>query len=844
MIDLAILKAFGSTQERLREVFTAIATDEPKPPKETSEQASERKKRNRQRSTDIDNRNKLERIIQSRVEEGLSNSLRNWRIYSAVDLAWDSTIIVKDALPLLLYAQGKVDVGRCAEMLSTCKNGEDYILRDEKGAAKSIDLGGFLQAEFNLVRSVIGRRHAAQVNKYNNLWPFYHYESRTTSVVGKLRADAMSQRADIMADQFGIRHHDAQVIRDGMLYAHSVDFPRCAWECEKQWRRKGVGSNPKDVESYVVKEGISWHNPHPTRIFHDTAYPLTSLNSDTGCEFIGFWDVVRYRDVDNNPDYFNKNIISFNSKFWGPGGLTTTYLDYFNQYNFTIKPPTNTSVDIAKSNDRLSNVGFYSGDYGDTSVFVTNYYAKIVPKEYGIGDYPFPVWVRMVLANYTVIFAEFIPSRPCAVLSINESDGRLVNVSMAMDVLQYQQHMTNLLMHLMYLLQIEAFKAIGVNSDGLEKKDLEAVLKMLRAENWYAKPIVYPYSLVKKLEALGSATGKAVEDIISISESKSGHSIQTVLDSMFKLLGFVERLIAMSPNEQGQPAPREISATEVTEISNTTSSVYSAISDCIDEFREAKKIIIYESTICCSKADVNLPVKGRYTQSTIQKAGFIIAEGEDIDVSDRAKQYTIIGTPKALVHEYIFSGRDGSERPVSTQAANTLTQLVGYVMSVPAVAQKVGKGKIYEIFNEIFRQSGAGIDLNLEMAEGEDDSIGEDEMQAIKSTVEQLTQYMQQLATQVQNNSTEIQGQGQVNEKQEAAIEMLTQLADQVRKSALSIKALEDKNDEINKRLVETIPYKDAPDTVKAQMEQHAGFIPATAAQRAASKKTEKPAAK
>lgn len=841
MIDLAILKAFGSTQQRLKEVFTAVATDETKPARENADQAAARKKRIRQRSTDIDNRNKLERVIQSRVEEGLSNSLRNWRIYSAVDLAWDSSIIVRDALPLLLYAQGKIDVGRAADMLATCKNGENYIERDAKGNATSIDLGGFLQAEFNLVRSVIGRRHAAQVNKYNNLWPFYHYESRTTSVVGRFRADAMSQRADIMADQFGIRHHDGQVVRDAMLYAHSVDFPRCCWEVEKQWRKKTALSDPTDVETYVVKEGISWHNPHPTRIFHDTAYPLTSLNSDTGCDYVGFWDVVRYRDVDNNPDYFNKNIISFNSKFWGPGGLTTTYLDYFNQYNFTIKPPVNSPIDLAKSNDRLSNVGFYSGDYGDTSVFVTNYYQKIVPKDYGIGDYPFPVWVRLVLANYTVIFAEFIPSRPCAVLSINESDTRLVNVSMAMDVLQYQQHMTNLLMHLMYLLQIEAFKAIGVNSDGLEKKDVEAVLKMLRAENWYAKPIVYPYSLVKKLEALGNATGKAVEDIISISEAKTGQSIQSVLDAMFKLLGFVERLIAMSPNEQGQPAPREISATEVTEIASTTSSVYSAISDCIDEFREAKKIIIYESTVCCSTADVNLPIKGRYTTETIKKAGFTIPVGEDLDVSVRPKQHTVIGSAKALVHEYIFSGRDGSERPVNTQAANTLTQLVGYVMSVPAVAQKIGKAKIYEIFNEIFRQSGAGIDLNLEMAEGEDDTLGEDEMQMLKSTVEQLTQYMQQLAMQVQGNSTELQKQGQVNADQESAIEMLTKLADQVRKNALSIKKIEEKHDEMNNRLAETIDYKEAPDTIKAQLEQRAGFVPATSAQRAASREKAAP---
>lgn len=792
---------------------------------------------------DIKNREKIERLIQSRTEEGISNSLRNWRAYSAVDLAWDSSVLVRDTLPLLLYAQGKVDVSRCAEMLATCSNGESFITRDKDKKATSIDMGKFLQTEFNLIRSVIGRRHAAQANKYNNLWPYYHYESRSTGIIGKLRADLMSQRADIMTDQFGIRHHDSQVMRDAMLYGHSMDFPRCAWEVERQWRKQKGAKDPKSVESYVTKEGISWHNPHPTRLFYDTAYPLSSLNSDTGCEYVGFWDVVRYRDIDSNPDYFNKSAISFNSRFWGPGGLSSTYLDYFNQYNFTIKPPTNTSVDLSKSNDRLANVGVYTGDYSDSTVFQTNYYTKIVPKDFGIGEYPFPVWMRLVLANTTVMFGEFLPSRPGAVCSINESDSRLVNVSMAMEIMQYQQHMTNLLMHLMYLLQIEAFKAIGVNTDGLSDTDASDVLKMLRGENWYAKPIVFPYSLVKKLEALGNATGKAINDIISVSSANTGQSIQSVFEAMIKLLSFVERLIALSPNEQGQPAPREISATEVTEISNTTSSVYSAISDCIDEFREAKKIIIYESTVACSEANIELPVKGRYTKKTVIDAGLIPIESDN-DVSNGPKQFTVTGTSKALVHEYIFSSRDGAERAVSSQSANTLTQLVGYVLGVPAVAQKIGKSKLYEIFNEIFRLSGAGIDLNLELAEGEDDTMGEDEMAALKSTIEQMTQYLQQMAGQIQKNSTDIQEQATVNEHQEQTIESLATLAEQVRQSALHVQELKDKHSEINKRLIESINYKDAPDSIKAQMELSAGFTPATAAQRAASKKAEKPATK
>jgi hypothetical protein len=279
-------------------------------------------------------------------------------------------------------------------------------------------------------------------------------------------------------------------------------------------------------------------------------------------------------------------------------------------------------LDPARENDRKATVGFYSGSPRDTSVFVTNHYEKIVPKDYNIGEYPFPVWTRFVVAsNNTVMYAEFLPSRPSAVLSINEYDGRLVNVSMAMDVLQFQQHMTNLVNHLMSLLQVESFKAIGINVDALKQEQVDSIREKLEAADWSSKPLVFEYSLQKKLEALGEAGVPAIKDIISLSEARVGPSISAVFESMIKLLTLVERLISMSPAENGQPAPREISATEVSEIANTTSSVYSAISDDIDEFREAKKIILYESLVSCSTQNVRCPVKERYTAKTIKAAG-------------------------------------------------------------------------------------------------------------------------------------------------------------------------------------------------------------------------------
>lgn len=820
MIDLELLAKHGTTKERLREVFTARANpDLDKRPAggETAAEKKERKRKVAQIESDIAVRAKLERRIQARVEEGITLSLKQWRAFAAVDLAWDSTIITKMQIPLLMYAQGKINVERCVSLLKETPNGSQYIIPgDGKDVKDKVDVVRFVESEINLVRSVVLRRWAAQKVKYSNLWPYYKVESRSTGLVGKLRADLVSQRMDIMADQFGYRRHDGQVMLGGLLYGHAVDFPRCSWECDYQWRaNKETGA----AESYIEREGVGWFNPHPSRLYYDTNHPLSSINSDSGCSFVGFWDVMRFSDIEDDPYYFNKDTIGISGKFWGDGGLTNVYKEYFTQYSYTILAPQTGEVDPAKANDRKATVGFYNGNHRDASVFVTNHYEKIIPKDYNIGEYPFPVWTRFVVgSNNTVMYAEFLPSRPGSVLSINESDARSANVSMAMDVLQFQQHMTNLVNHLMSLLQIESFKAIGINTDALEKKAVEDIRKQLNAEDWSSRPLIYEYSMVKMHEQLQDLTKSAIKDIVTISETRVAASISVVFESMIKLMTLVERLISMSPAENGQPAPREISATEVTEIANTTSSVYSAISDDIDEFREGKKIIIYESLISCSKAPLNLPVKDRYSLKTVRAAGLDVIASEDEDFSGDVKRRTITGSIKALGHNFIFSSRDGSERPVNTQAANTMVQLVGQVLAVPAVAQKVGKEKLYEIFNEIFRMSGAGIDLNLQLEEGEDNSLGEDEIKQLAGLVDQIQKVMQQLAMQTQKNAQDISGQQQLNDEQQQAIASLTQLAGQVK----TIAEKQAKQEELPE-----ITYKDAPDEVKAQIELRRGFAPA-----------------
>ncbi len=735
MIDFELLTQVGTTNNRLREICTVTT------PADINDRTDEEQEKNKR---DMAFRKELEKLIGDRLAEQIQFNLSNYSIYSAVDLAWDSTPINKASVPLMLYAQGKLDMGKCATSLEKAGFGQ-YVSKNPKGEIKNIDLPKFYEVNVNLIRSVITRRLAAQRNKYNNLFPYYKYEARDYSPVGELRGDVMSQVAEMVVDGYDYRHHDGQVDRDMFMYGHCVDFVRCSWEKEMAWVRKQLAEELKtdtiEYEAKAVKEGVAFVNPHPSRVFWDNAYPLPSINSDSGCEYIGFWDVMRYRDAKNNTSYWNRENVTFSSNVVT---LFSTYANYFTQYYCVINAPKPIDQqDMTGFNDRSNNIGKYAGTEDDSSMIIANYFMKLKPKEWGIGDYPFAVWVRFVIGgDNTILFAEIMPSTPCAVASYNENDNRQLNISMAHELMGYQDQMTNLLSYLLLVLQANNFRVLVVDTDLATPDQITGFRVQLKGESAYTGTTVLEISS-SKLRELGINDPTKVLQLV---ETKT-----TGLDIVFRAIGqlvqLVDRMMALSPQEQGQPAPREISATETNLIAGTTESVYGYISDAIDEFRAAKKRILYESYMALGNQDIQIPVLKRYPRTVVEKAGFKVdddlSEMSSSQVEPETRRFTVVGTKDKLEHNFVFTGRDGAERPVNTQAANALVQLFGVVSQNPAILAALGKEKLYMIINEIFRKSGVGVDLNLELQPGEDNALMPGQDQELQKVLEGITGEME-----------------------------------------------------------------------------------------------------
>jgi hypothetical protein len=150
--------------------------------------------------------------------------------------------------------------------------------------------------------------------------------------------------------------------------------------------------------------------------------------------------------------------------------------------------------------------------------------------------------------------------------------------------------------------------------------------------------------------------------------------------------------------------------------------------------RAAAKKLFYEHLVSCSSDKFTVPIKQRYTDRIIKEAGFESETEGQFEATAR----NVIGTPANLIHEYLFSSRDGAERARDTQSAQVLSQMGGQLLQIDGMMQMLGQDRIFEILNETFRLAGAH-DLKMQTDEA-------DQQQELGSM--QNEQFMQQLKQQ------------------------------------------------------------------------------------------------
>jgi hypothetical protein len=778
MIDPRVLKHFGTSNAQLRAFFTATGSG-----KNADGTA-------REASPHWEKKAKLIKWASGLVEDGRKQCFRNYRQFAAVDLMNDSQPNLPENIPLMAYAQGKINVETAAVELKTLNCAEEFVERKNiagpnqpEEVKTTINLPRLYEVCVNVGRSLLSRRADAQNNKYNSLRPFFKYDTRGTSLVDHLRGDVMSQYAEVMVDAFDHRHQHRQCVRSMFNYRTFL-FPAGAWEYETQTHVAPEKFNGETVDAeigdegakekvklrtQIVREGVRMTRPSTARVIYDTSHPPATFNSDTGCRWAGFFDVNRYGDIRQNNDFFNTEAITWNNAGVSVIDQNRAYFDlvFAGQPIAFPKPQQKQGeVDLAANNERTANAFLYSIDTDDEkAVFVTDLRLKVIPKQWGLGDYPHPVWLRLIMANEdTVIYAEWLPSLPCIYFGHNEDDTRLINISMAHEIMPWQDQLSNIFSQLLMKMKHSLLRFIIVNTDVTGKALADELEKKLNSPQYYINPHLLKVSLKEHAEL-----GLDLEKVITVLGAGQGTNaneseyINNAFKAIVQILAIMERLLNFSPAEQGQPMPREATAEEIAAIESTTQSTYNAISASIDEARAAWKRIIYESSMAHASNEVYCPVSQRFSKETIRLAGFDVEEDPAAENNDSAAKngHTVIGTKTKLIHNYVFTSRDGGDRSSNRESANVLVSLLGQVL--PLIGPEAfGKKRIFEIVNEIFRLL-SSYDLKLEMAEDEADGV----------MAPKVTEQFQQLVQALQEHEKEIQGLGEAIVKLQSIIQQL-----------------------------------------------------------------------
>jgi len=724
MNDPKVLAKFKCTPESLREIFTTKGPGEPLKDDATEEQKACECRREKNYKI----RRKFEEEIRSNMLEGVANNARNSRPCQAVDMAWDSAPISRETVPLMLWAMGKIDVPRLWDVLRD-ELGETtaatFLKKDPtSGAMLAPNQARICDVKIDLVRSYMTRRLAAMDALWANQWPLFKYDPRGTEAVAMLRADALTQRVDIMSDAYNYRHFGTQCRRDMLMYGQSIAFPRSSWDRQISWRFKptNTGEPSDEVESYITREGVDFVNPHPNRVAYDMSAPLANINTDNGPNWIFYWDITRYSNFHDHPDkFFNLDEIWF-SEGWTQ--ITAMYPEFFGYYfdPCVLSWPDVNGTNPTLVNDRVTQIGVYATKWRDKGVLAVNYFKKVNPKVCGLGDYDADVWLKFAVAgDGTIIAAEYLPSLPAAYGAINWNDSKVANQSMGMALLGYQDQASNILSHMLQQIRTSLVQLWLLDTDSLDPEVVKELDKNAANASWWVDAKVLKYS-AKKLSELGIQDPKQAFTVI---QANVQNVVQSGLAALGQLLNLADRLLILSPNELGQPNPREVAAREVQEIANSVNAVTAFNNEGPREQVAAMKELIYESLICCAAEVVTVPIEGRYTLATIKKAGFTVPDMESKEQDNQliAVKTRIMGSLRNLRYDYYFNSRDGAERPQNTQGAQVVQQLLASLLQIPAVAQSMGKKDIYDMVNTVIRMSGAPLNFQLQMAEGEDDAI-------------------------------------------------------------------------------------------------------------------------
>lgn len=650
-------------------------------------------------------------LTSSRIREGVNRNLRNARWYWCIDQACDvsqqqvSTTLAKG----LISGGGReqpnlMSVVKDWGLTSMLTPAMDPITRqpmtDSAGRPMmKLELPTFFNVDVPICPQYVKIRWATLVEQRDQS-PFLKYEAQVPSRENHLRTQIITWRGERMTQDMGYRADFRQEILTMLKYGTALVFAKEPYYRDVQLRQIQNDKGEKTLDPVVVREGIRNDIPHPSRAFIDLAHRVLTVNTDTGVQYAGYWDIHRYGDILTNKRYWFTAAEKESGK--AVGSMSWIEHSAWDLYT-TMYPCTITMPDAlwdANSQrsdvDRSSEAYRYTYTKHDQGTVVAKLYQKINPKQFGLFDYDAQIWwcFHMINDRTPILIEPFCynPVRACPY----DADQNLWRISsMVTDIIPYQDQLSNLFSQFLLTIRRNLVNIIWYNKDAVGPEVIERLNRM--GKELYTDLNFVPISF---RDMSYEPTAGEPQNLFRPVAFAYGN-VSDIMQGISTTLDMVERILGFTAQETGSTA-RHVQTAEEIKVNQTYTSKRVALTDSfIDSSIQAWKEQIYagfmaygDDLVMAQVADLDGASK-----EALDNMGFEIEEGD-------GKTYGVIGPKSALTVSAFASDREGVRRGDDAQLAMGLMQFAQTVFSVPQVVDAMGTEGIVDAFNTIAQFSG------------------------------------------------------------------------------------------------------------------------------------------
>lgn len=727
----------------------------------------------------IEKRPKVKELVQrfrDIIRDGINRNRKDYRLFKAMDWAYDAPFYQVSYTQLRGILSNKQDDKKVLETVNQW--GLTHLLPDVMGAdgkpccdpvtklnKKAVNLPVFFNIFVPIVMSYITIRWAKLFND-RNLVPLYKYEPVQFTKENRLRCEIITQIVQRQSAWFGYADDLRQTILQTLLYGFCINFPREAWHVEKQ--------EGNDGKEKIIREGLRFDMPHPSRTYHDLYHRLSSLNTNSGCEYAGHWTLRRYRDIHDNPLYWNKEIISMGSVSWFDG--FTDFLEEVSPCTMSFPNNIQDGVQGAGSLDRQTAAyrNYGQGEF-NSATLTTEHFQRLVPSENGLGDYKYPLWFRIVMASdNAVIWAEPLAFDRLPTYAFDADFNRARFRSLALEIMPFQDHVGNLLTQWIAAVKENLINPIFVDKEKLPAEAL-AQLQNLGFKEFGGRKF-FPFSSTEQYRM------KVDQKEAFYSPQLTRHNTQEIAATIEGVLNMLDRVMQLSPQEIGQAASHEQTAEETKVISENTSTRVTFTGSFIDNGDYAKKVMLYDAMMAYADDDIKVGISSSFVSSEeelnklIKQLGLELTDKETHDPEDPNSMRTVTAKKSALILESFASTRDAAQRINNPAIADAMSKIFIAVAGNEALIQSVGSVQLVELLNQIIVAAGLPKEFRLR-GQKVDTSAPQEEQAA------QVTQMITDFAGQVkealaQSQQQTLQAAGE--QTQQIVGQAVSQMAEQV----------------------------------------------------------------